>query len=154
MSHFDETSGHISCSTEWGRWWQTMEEVYVEVDVPMGTKSKQVKCVIKPKSLTVAVNGKTLIEGEVTNTVKASDSVWTLEDNKLLRVCLLKVHTTADHCWGSLLKGQYEADPHTLDEMQKKLTLQRYQFENPGFDFSNADISGNYQRGGPQLPNR
>lgn len=51
------------------------------------------------------------------------------EDKKLLRICLPKVLTTADQCWKSLLKGQYEADLYTLDEMQKKLTLQRYQFE-------------------------
>lgn len=26
-------------------------------------------------------------------------------------------------------------------------------FQNPGFDFSSAEITGNYQEGGPALPN-
>ena len=51
------------------------------------------------------------------------------EDKTFLRICLPKVLTTADQCWTSLLDGQFQPDPHTLDEMQKKLTLQRYQFE-------------------------
>ncbi|WAQ98832.1 NUDC2-like protein [Mya arenaria] len=123
MSHFDETSGVIVCGTEWGRWWQTLEEVHVEVDLPEGTKASMLR--------------------------------WELsmsEDRKLLHICLLKVKTTADQCWKSLLTDQYQADPYTQDQMQRKLTLQRYQFENPGMDFSNAEISGNYHTGGPELP--
>ena len=66
MSHFDETSGEVSCPTEWGKWWQTMEEVYVEVNLPQGTTGKQVKCIIKPKTLSVAVNNETLLQVNVT----------------------------------------------------------------------------------------
>ena len=35
--------------------------------------------------------------------------------------------------------------------MEKKMTLERFARENPGFDFSNADISGNFQGGGPNM---
>jgi len=84
--------------------------------------------------------------------VLADESVWTLEDRKMVRVCLVKADRTASNCWSSLLVNQFPADIITLDNMQKNLTLQRFQFENPGMDFSNATISGNYQGGGPQLP--
>lgn len=30
-SHFDERSGIVECTTPWGRWYQTAEEVYVEI---------------------------------------------------------------------------------------------------------------------------
>lgn len=152
MSHFDETSGVVACNTQWGRWYQTMEEVYVEVSLEPGTTSKQVKVSITPKQLTVAVKGVNLIKGDFPSTVKSDEAVWTIEDKKFMRICLPKVLTTADQCWKSLLIGQYEVDPYTYDQMEKKLTLQRYQFENPGMDFSGAEISGNYHGGGPKLP--
>jgi hypothetical protein len=77
----------------------------------------------------------------------------------------------ASNLWPSLLVGQFAANPLDLDNTQKKLTLERFQREvrptvkcnnvvnsslspkkNPGFDFSGAEITGNYQGGGPQLP--
>lgn len=30
-SHFDEKSGVIYCSTPWGKWYQTAEEVVIEI---------------------------------------------------------------------------------------------------------------------------
>ena len=51
------------------------------------------------------------------------------EDRKRIQICLVKDLKSASHCWKSLLKDQFEASPVTYDEMQKKLTLQRYQFE-------------------------
>ena len=51
------------------------------------------------------------------------------EDKKLLVICLPKSDRTAGSCWKSLLDGQYEADPWTWDQMQQKLTLERYQIE-------------------------
>ena len=47
----------------------------------------------------------------------------------MLRLCMSKSLATADHCWKSLLTDRYPADPFTYDEMQKKLTLQRFQME-------------------------
>ena len=51
------------------------------------------------------------------------------EDRKLLRICLPKTLSGANKCWQSLLKDQYVADPFTYDQMEQKLTLQRYQYE-------------------------
>ena len=47
----------------------------------------------------------------------------------MLRICLPKSISTADKCWNSLLKDKYVADPFTFDQMEKKLTLQRFQYE-------------------------
>lgn len=57
--NFDEKSGEVPCYTDWGRWLQTMEEVYVLVDVPAGTRGKDVKCKINPSSISLEVRGKT-----------------------------------------------------------------------------------------------
>ncbi|XP_013388853.1 nudC domain-containing protein 2 [Lingula anatina] len=152
MAHFDESSGIVPMKTPWGRWWQTIDEIYVEIVVPDGTNSKDIKCDIKPKKIKVSVKGDTVIDGEFVSPIHADESVWTLEDKKLVEMCLPKDKATAANCWTSLLVGQYEADPFTYDQMEKKMTLQRFQYENPGFDFSNADISGQYSGGGPELP--
>ena len=52
------------------------------------------------------------------------------EDNKLLRVVLAKSDRSASNCWKSLLEGgQYKCNPWVLDQMEKKLTLERFQRE-------------------------
>jgi len=51
------------------------------------------------------------------------------EDKRLLRIFLVKVDKTASICWPSLLKNRFEANPYVKDEMEKKLTLQRFQLE-------------------------
>lgn len=62
MSHFDERSGVVYCKTGWGQWGQTIEEVFIEVDVVEGTKARDVHCHIKPNSISLAVSGKVLIQ--------------------------------------------------------------------------------------------
>ena len=56
-SNFDEKSGVVSHPTEFGRWWQTVDEVVVEVDVEKGTRGKEVVVVIKPSHLECRVKG-------------------------------------------------------------------------------------------------
>ena len=44
--------------------------------------------------------------------------------------------------WESLLAGHTKNDPYTASEVQKTLMLERFQAENPGFDFSGASFNG------------
>ena len=44
--------------------------------------------------------------------------------------------------WDCLLKGHTKNDPFTQSEVQKSLMLERFQAENPGFDFSGAQFNG------------
>jgi len=52
----------VVCKTEWGSWAQTIDDVVIEIDVPKGTKSREIKCNITPKSLTVSVQGNEIIK--------------------------------------------------------------------------------------------
>ena len=52
-----------------------------------------------------------------------------LEDKKLLNIVLVKSQRRASECWKSLLVDQYMVDPFTFMEMEKKLTLERFQSE-------------------------
>ena len=79
MSLFEEKSGVVVCKTDWGSWAQTIDDVMIEVNVPKGTKSREIKCNITPKSLTVSVQGKEIIKVLVSCTrVYWYDSIFTL----------------------------------------------------------------------------
>lgn len=62
MSDFDEKSGIVACETEWGRWWQTMDDVTVEIHVLLGTKAKDIKCTIRPTWISISVSGSLVFE--------------------------------------------------------------------------------------------
>ena len=46
-----------------------------------------------------------------------------------MRIVLVKSDRDAGNCWRSLLEGQYECDVMTMDRMEKKMTLERFQRE-------------------------
>ncbi|KAK6474818.1 nudC domain-containing protein 2-like [Huso huso] len=151
--HFDERRGVIPCKTPWGLWYQTMEDVYVEVNVLPRTSAKEIKCNLGSKQISLSVKGQEMFKGKLFGSTIEDEATWTLEDKKLIRISLMKTSREAGNCWTSLLEGEYCADPLVQEQMQKKLTLERFQRENPGFDFSGADISGNYAGGGPDFSN-
>jgi len=142
MSDFEDRSGCVKVSTEWGRWWQTLSDITVEVDLEQGTKGKEVKLSIAPRKIQCQVKGATVFEGDLPNPVLADESIWTVEDRRLLRILLVKGGQV--DFWPSLLVQQHIADPITVQQMRKKLDLERYQIENPGFDFSGAELDKKY----------
>eukprot|EP00794_Sanderia_malayensis_P007563 gene7563-8401_t len=152
MDCFEERSGLVTCTTPWGKWGQTIEDVIIYVDVPEGTVSKMIQCVIQFKKISLIVKDTVVFQGELYGNVIADDCIWTLEDRKLVHINLVKAKKDAANCWRSLLIDDFVVDPLTFSEMEKKLTLERFQRENPGFDFSKADMTGNYHGGGPTLP--
>ncbi|XP_065127232.1 nudC domain-containing protein 2 [Paramisgurnus dabryanus] len=149
--NFDERSGVIPCKTAWGSWYQTMEEVFIEVNVPPGTSAKEIKCNISSKQIELHVKSQQIFKGKLFGSTVSDEAMWTLEDKKLIRIVLMKTNREAGNCWLSLLEGEYAADAWVQDQMQRKLTLERFQRENPGFDFSGAEISGNFHGGGPDF---
>ena len=71
MSDFDERSGIVPCKTPWGRWWQTMEDVTVEVNLNECCKTKEITCVIKPRLLKLTVKGTVIFEVSLASTCVA-----------------------------------------------------------------------------------
>ncbi|GFV64539.1 nudC domain-containing protein 2 [Trichonephila clavipes] len=147
LSHFDERSGIVAAKTPWGRWWQTVSEVYIEVDVPPGTPGKDCKVTITPNRIVCRVKDKEIFSGSLYKTVRVDDCTWTLEERKTILILLEKAEKFEnENLWVSLLEGQYFADPLTQHEMLKKLDLEKFQTEHPGFDFSGANLSKNYEK--------
>ena len=60
--HFEERSGVVPCPTSWGSWYQTMEEVFIEVNVPQGTSGKEVKCTLGSRQVELHVKGKEIFK--------------------------------------------------------------------------------------------
>jgi len=174
-SNFDEKSGIVFCRTGWGRWYQTVGEVVIEVDLEKGTRAKECRVTILPNQLTCVVRQKEIFNGKPYDTISEDDSVWTIEDQSLLRIQLVKAfRKTKDITWMSLLssnsteseapseqdsskedEGQkvemstnnlYQPTAFILNEMRKKLDLEQFQRENPGMDFSRAKLDKRYEQ--------
>jgi hypothetical protein len=62
-----------------------------------------------------------------------------LEDGEL-HITLQK-STRGEH-WASALLGHQTLDAASQEDVRRRLMLERFQAEHPGFDFSNADFSG------------
>jgi hypothetical protein len=90
--------------------------------------------------LRVRIKGRVVVDGELAHGVKASESTWTIEDRKQLVILLQK--RTRHESWESLLAGQNVVDAFTKERMDKQMMLEKFQSENPGFDFSGAEFNG------------
>jgi hypothetical protein len=63
-----------------------------------------------------------------------------LEEEEI-KITLIKAKKA--ETWGAVFKGHNELNPIQKEEVQKKLLLERFGEEHVGFDFSDAEISGN-----------
>ncbi|XP_032532744.1 nudC domain-containing protein 2-like [Chiroxiphia lanceolata] len=142
---FEERGGVVPWGPQWGRWYQTLEEVFIEV------RAKDVRCSLGSRDITLAMQGQELLQSKLSDSTVTDEGTWTLEDGQLIRIVLTKTNRDAGDCWTSLSENEYAADPWVQDQMQRKFTLELFQRENPGFDFSGAKISGNYSKGGPDI---
>ena len=75
------------------------------------------------------VTGQKSIENHASVQVVPSLPPSLTEDESVVRIVLVKSERDAANCWRSLLEDAYEADPWVFQNMEKKLTLERFQRE-------------------------
>ncbi|XP_047322920.1 nudC domain-containing protein 2 [Impatiens glandulifera] len=122
-------------------WDQTLEEVNVYITLPPNVSKKLFYCKIESKHVEVGIKGSPpYLNHDLNGPVKTDSSFWTIED-EILHITLQK--RDKGQTWPSPILGQGQLDPYSADLEQKRLMLQRFQEENPGFDFSQAQFSGN-----------
>ena len=110
------------------------------IEVPPGVRAKHLDVKFTSTQLTIGIKGNPpFIDEPFGYPVNASDSTWTLEGG-ILQLELTK--GSKGLTWECLLKGHTPVDPFTQSEVQKSLMLERFQAENPGFDFSGATFNG------------
>lgn len=137
-------------------WEQTLEEVIMYFKPPQWSLpkyQKELKKNLQPGQVlpSIFVNierdhievgvrpNPPFLNEELGGLVIKSESFWMLEDEELI-INLQKMRKA--EMWTSACKRHGELDPFTKTEVQKKLMLERFQEENPGFDFSNAQFNG------------
>ncbi|KAL8129952.1 hypothetical protein V2J09_019107 [Rumex salicifolius] len=122
-------------------WDQTLEEVNMYINLPPNVPSKQFYSKIQSKHVEVGIKGNPpYLNHELLHPVKTDSSFWTIEDD-VMHITLQK--RDKGQAWSSPIVGQGQLDPLSADLEKKRLMLQRFQEENPGFDFSQAQFSGN-----------
>ncbi len=65
--------------------------------------------------------------------------MWMIEDDEL-HILLNKMYKA--QTWTCACLKHQRLDPLSESEAKKKILLERFQEEHPGFDFSGADING------------
>mmetsp|Transcript_15887 Transcript_15887/g.30733 ORF Transcript_15887/g.30733 Transcript_15887/m.30733 type:complete len:155 (+) Transcript_15887:174-638(+) len=121
-------------------WEQNLDEVLIYVRPPPGVTGKMIDCKITKTHLTLGIKGNPpFIDEDLGDSCEAGESMWTIDDGEI-EINLKKMRKAAT--WESALRGHGTLDPLAKAEVQKKMTLERFQEEHPGFDFSGAEFSG------------
>lgn len=114
--------------------------------MPDGIQAKDLEVVIEAKKVSLSRKGLDhhhayYLNHELTRTVKTGESLWTFDSEaREVHIQLTKSHSA--EVWESVFVG-HECSGQENEQDRKKLMLERFQAENPGFDFSGAEFTGN-----------
>jgi len=124
-------------------WSQTIDDVLVSIPLGPGSfRGRDLIVEIKSQTLKIAMKatpGSPITDGPLFAAVMSNDAVWTIEDGKIE---LILPKAKKHEAWRYVVRGDAEADPVTFQEMEKRMMLEKFQKEHPGFDFSGAEFSG------------
>mmetsp|Transcript_10887 Transcript_10887/g.24734 ORF Transcript_10887/g.24734 Transcript_10887/m.24734 type:complete len:174 (+) Transcript_10887:52-573(+) len=121
-------------------WEQALDEVHIYIQPPPGVTKYDLAIRIEPRHLSVGLKGNPpFLNEETFGLVETDSSFWMIEDGEL-HIQFQKAHKA--ETWSAALKGHGQLDMFSEQEVNKKLMLERFQEEHPGFDFSGASFSG------------
>jgi len=108
-------------------WTQTNNEIVVKVDLPAGTRAKNLKVATRKLELEVALDGRPLIAGTLWGPITSDETDWEIHDHKLLQITLMKERQQTDSIlqakasiWPSVLRGHPQIDTVALESEAKK----------------------------------
>ena len=133
-----------------------MDEVFVYIQPPdfvLPKNKEAIKAQLQPGQtppemdikitsthLSVGIKGNPpFLDEELGGKINAQESLWYFEDDEI-QISLQKMFKAQTWTWAC--KGHTTLDPMVESEMKKNILLERFQEENPGFDFSGADVNG------------
>jgi len=123
-----------------------MSEVNIYINAPPGKAASDLIVNIRPKNLQVGLRGndRFFINEATFSKVDTTESSWYLDsDGRTIHIVLIKAHR--GELWESALlgfDGKGLVDPMTKEQIKKDMMLERFQEENPGFDFRGATFNG------------
>ena len=123
-------------------WEQNLEEVNIYIVPPTGIPRNMLEVTIEHKHLRVGLKGNPpFIDEDTGGPIKVKESTWILDEGEI-NINLQKMYKAEQWNCALVGKGGEKVDPFTQEEIKKKLMLERFQEENPTFDFSNAEFNG------------
>ncbi|TMW56861.1 hypothetical protein Poli38472_006871 [Pythium oligandrum] len=105
-------------------WTQTLDDVSIHVDLPTGTRSRDIDCQIRAQHVRVALKRPSernddgvLLEGDLPDKIRADESIWSIESStSTLQISLEKIKKT---WWASALVGDAEIDTSQVDSTRQ-----------------------------------
>ena len=139
-------------------WEQSLDDVTIYIDAPPSLPSASCVIVdISPNRLKVGLKGhdRYFIDENTYDKVVTKESSWYIDDD-VITIVLVKAFR--GQTWEGVLKGHNDnndtatnnsrrgiteqINPMVKQEMQRSMMLERFQEENPGFDFRDAEFNG------------
>mmetsp|Transcript_62447 Transcript_62447/g.71633 ORF Transcript_62447/g.71633 Transcript_62447/m.71633 type:complete len:343 (-) Transcript_62447:206-1234(-) len=98
-------------------WSQALREVTVQIELPEGTKAKNLDVKMTSKKFSVKLKNSTemILEGDFCETIRVDDSFWNVDDGALL----LNLEKATEIIWKSVFKGDQEIDTTKVDNTKK-----------------------------------
>lgn len=103
-------------------WIQTLQEVTVYIDVPSSTRAKDLLVDVTPKHLSIRFrgSGKVLVDGDLEDTIKLDDALWTFSEcpgtDSQIIMNLEKLKKT---WWEHVIVGHDRIDTSLVDSSQR-----------------------------------
>ncbi|KAF1787119.1 putative tubulin polyglutamylase TTLL9 [Phytophthora cactorum] len=116
-------------------WEQSMEEVNVFIKPPPGVTAQQIQCDITTNHVTL---GRCATETRPRELRVVVESYWMLDSGEL-NINLQKMKK--GFIWPRL-RWTWRVGSNQQEATKQQMMLERFQEENPGFDFSNAEFNG------------
>ena len=121
-------------------WDQSLEDVNIYITPPPGVVPDMIDCTISPNHLRLGLRGNPPFLDEATGgPVVVKESHWYMNDGELT---VLFAKMRKGETWDGALATRGKVDPFTRQEIQREMMLERFQEENPGFDFRSAEFNG------------
>jgi hypothetical protein len=154
-------------------WDQNLEEVNIYIDVPPAPapEASQFQINIQTSRLQVGIKShdRFFIDEPTFDKVVTNESCWYLDENDVdrdetetrvqIHIVLIKAHrgqvwdaalisgdASVSESGGNSASASTVVDPLTQEAMRRDMMIEKFQEENPGFDFRNAEFNG-------QVPN-
>ena len=105
-------------ATDKYKWSQQFNEVLIQVDLPKGTRGRDLEVVIDTQRLKVKLKkeSEAIINGKLCEKVKTDDCFWNIEDEERLIITLAK---QGEVIWKTIIEGDKEIDTKTVDNSKK-----------------------------------
>ena len=121
-------------------WEQGLDEVNVYITPPPGVKAAMIQCVMTTQRVTIGLKGNPpFLDAPLAGPIIVRESLWTMDEG-VIQLCLQKMRKGAT--WPSVFEGHAGLDAAAAMDVQRRMLLERFQAENPGFDFSGAEVNG------------